>query len=170
MPIKWIGAVMIIAGCGGFGFYLAVCYRREEQLLERFCKAMLYMINELEYHRTELPTVLADTAKTVDGPLSQILSSLSAQLQERTYTCVSECMHDILRRYPSLPVSVKKLLEELGDTLGHFDLSGQLMSLNAVMDACVRKKEDLARDRQVRIRNYQTLGLCAGAALAILLI
>ena len=49
-----------------------------------------------------------------------------------------------------------------------FDLAGQLKSLKALQRACQDALVSLERDKDVRMRNYQTLGLCAGAALAII--
>ena len=33
MTYKWIGAILIVAGCGGFGFSLAATCRQEKKLL-----------------------------------------------------------------------------------------------------------------------------------------
>ena len=69
-----------------------------------------------------------------------------------------------------LPESVGKLLKELGKTLGRFDLPGQLRGIEGVRRSSRKALDQLERNRDVRLRSYQTLGLCAGAALAILLI
>ena len=58
----------------------------------------------------------------------------------------------------------------LGRWLGRFDLDGQLKGLDAVRQECRRHLEELNNNREVRLRSYQTLGLCAGAAIAILFI
>ena len=52
--------------------------------------------------------------------------------------------------------------------MGQFDLSGQLKGFEAVNKDCLRELTDLENNRTQRTRSYQTLGLCAGAALAIL--
>ena len=41
--IKWIGAVLIVAGCGGMGFIRACAYRTEERMLEELGMALEYM-------------------------------------------------------------------------------------------------------------------------------
>ena len=58
----------------------------------------------------------------------------------------------------------------LGTSLGRFDLTGQLNGLEQVRSHCRRELEALAGNRDQRVRGYQTLGICAGAALAILFV
>ena len=58
----------------------------------------------------------------------------------------------------------------LGKSIGRFDMDGQIKGLEAVRQDCRRRLDELSKDRDTRLRSYQTLGLCAGAALAILFI
>ena len=58
----------------------------------------------------------------------------------------------------------------LGSSLGRFDLAGQLKGLSAVKGQCALELQELRTDREPRLRSYRVLGLCAGAALVILLI
>jgi hypothetical protein len=62
------------------------------------------------------------------------------------------------------------VLRELGQSLGRFDLNGQLLGIAAVRNTCRSKLQQFEKNKEVRLRSYQTLGLCAGAALAILFI
>ena len=64
----------------------------------------------------------------------------------------------------------KQLLRNLGRSLGRFDLEGQLRGIDAVRHETLEALEKLTHDQDERLRSYQTLGLCAGAALAILLL
>ena len=63
-----------------------------------------------------------------------------------------------------------RLLKALGRTLGRFDLDGQVQGIEAVRNEILTALEKLVKDQDARLRSYQTLGLCAGAALAILLL
>jgi hypothetical protein len=56
----------------------------------------------------------------------------------------------------------------LGTSLGRYDLQGQLNGIESVRIRCRSDLEELERNRDVRLRSYQRLGLCAGCALAIL--
>ena len=65
---------------------------------------------------------------------------------------------------------VRELLNQFGQTLGCFDLKGQLLGIEEVRSQCAAALDQLALGREDRLRSYQTLGLCAGAALVILFV
>ena len=70
----------------------------------------------------------------------------------------------------ALPASVKGILEELGQTLGRFDLPGQLKGLELSIRETERVLRIIREGAPQRRRSWQTLGLCVGAALAILFV
>ena len=55
-------------------------------------------------------------------------------------------------------------------SMGRFDVKGQIQGLEAVRSYCRGELENMAVNREARLRSYQTLGLCTGAALAILFV
>ena len=55
MEFRWLGAIMIIAGCGGYGFSLAARYRQQERTLSELINALERMECELQYRMTPLP-------------------------------------------------------------------------------------------------------------------
>jgi hypothetical protein len=61
-------------------------------------------------------------------------------------------------------------LEELGQSLGRFDLPGQLRGLERAIRETELVLRTVREGAPERRRSWQTLGLCVGAALAILLI
>jgi stage III sporulation protein AB len=69
-----------------------------------------------------------------------------------------------------LPKQTTEVLSLLGESLGKFDLSGQLRGLEGIRSECHRRLDALSENQEVRLRSYKTLGLCAGAALVILFI
>lgn len=171
MTYKWIGAILIIAGCGGCGFSLASAHRREIQLLRQFRICLQFMQAELKYRLTPLPALCKMTAKETDGILRSLFLDLYKELERQLSPDVSGCMNWVVRKYRErLPLSVRKLLFRLGKSLGRFDLPGQLRGLEAITSACEEELALLSQNRDIRFRNYQTLGMCAGIALVILFI
>ena len=75
-----------------------------------------------------------------------------------------------LNNIPELPKKTAQYLGDLGQSLGVFDLQGQLRGLESVRCNCMSAITEREQQRPQRVRSYETLGLCAGAALAILLI
>lgn len=170
MYIKLIGAFMIIAGCGGFGFYMAAAHKAEETTLTRLTAILDYMECELQYRLTPLPTLCRQAASESTGILRNVFQNLSCELEGQVSPDVASCMHAAIMKSPRIPALTERCLKLLGSSLGRFDLQGQLRGLDSVRGFCRTKIAELSRNRDTRIRSYQTLSLCAGAALAILLI
>lgn len=170
MSVKWIGAALIVIGCGGFGFSLAASHRRKVALLQQMIHSIAYMECELQYRLTPLPQLCAQTANTVKGGIRDLFLQLSEELTQQTAPDVQSCMDLTLAMCADLPANIKNILRDLGVTLGRFDLPGQLRGLEAARSTCREQLEQLRKDADVRLRGYQTLGLCTGAALAILFV
>lgn len=170
MDFKWIGAILIVAGCGGFGFALSDEHTRQEKSLRKLIGLLDYMACELQYRMTPLPELCLQVSREADGPLHQVFERLSELLDNPATSDVADAMMLSLSASGQLPDKTRDNLLLLGRNMGRFDLAGQLESLETVRASCRRELEAFSADRQLRLRNYQTLGLCAGAALAIILI
>lgn len=170
MTVHLIGAALILSGCGWFGFSMANAYRAEEQGLRQLIRGLEYMEYELQFIQTPLPRLLQRTAGVLRGEMSRILARVGQELEEGDWAEVSQCMEQMLTQRPALSEQLRGHLRQLGQELGQFDLNGQLGSLRALREQCLLERGELARDRQNRLRSYQTLGLCTGAALAVLLL
>ena len=170
MNIKLLGALLIITGCGGFGFMLAANHRKEEKTLRMLLSALDFMECELQYRMTPLPELCRRAAEQCRGGLQLVLRVLAQEMEQQISPDAARCMSAALSRVPELPRRAKSALNAMGQTLGRFDIAGQLRGLESVRLACRRDLEELETNRDARLRSYQTLGLCAGAALAILFV
>lgn len=169
MYIKMMGAVFVIVGCGGYGILKAMAHRREVNALHQLIQAMDAMICELEYRLTPLPELCRFGAAQVTGPVCSLLKSLGKTLDEQVSPDVGLCTIAALKETPAIPGYAANQILALGQTLGRFDLPGQLTSLERCKQSCMGQLEILEHQQSQRLRGYQTLGFCAGVALAILL-
>lgn len=162
--------MLIIGSCGTLGFAMAASQRREEASLRQMIQVLEYMQCELEYRLTPLPELCRKACYEKKGWVCQVLIKLSEELECQISPDVSSCMYAALLTCPEIPGSIKKAFQLLGTTLGNFDVQGQIHGLESVRDYCKREVEEMSSGREHRLRSYQTLGLCAGAALAILFV
>lgn len=167
--IRLLGAALLVTGCGGFGFSLAAACRREMRLLRRLIHALQEMEWELKYRMTELPELCQIAGDAAGGILKEVFQELSGRLSRNEVTDISGSLNSIIYR-KELPGRVRKNLRQLGASLGRFDLEGQLQGLECVRRQCRKDLQALEEGSAMRLRNYQTLALCAGLALAILFI
>ena len=170
MTPKLLGALMIVAACGGMGFSLAAGHRQRERMLQQLIQAVEFMTCELQYRQTPLPQLMRLCAEETGGLIRKAFSELAQELERQLAPDAACCMAAAVERIPKLPAAIREKLLLLGRSLGRFDLSGQLAGLEAVAQLCKRDLQGLLVNRDARLRGYMTLGLCAGVALVILFI
>lgn len=169
MRLKLVGALLVIISCGGFGFAIGFAHRRQDRLLRQLAELIQKIQWELEYRMTPLPELCKMASEEAEGLLKNVFSDLRRELMWKTSSDVSACMASVLHRNPNLPPKPKRLLRHLGQILGRYDLQGQLRGLASVLEEARNMLSQPEKERNQRIRSYQTLGLCAGAALVIIL-
>jgi len=138
--------------------------------LQQLVQLLDFFSCELQYHLTPLPEICRSASGIVDGVIGKVFRDLADRLETQAAPDAAGCMALVLGGSKELPHNVDVILNDLGKSLGHFDLNGQLTQIKGVRTECQIKLDALRAPSDIRIRNYQTLGLCAGAALAILLI
>ena len=166
--MKLFGALMILLGCSGVGFSMVAGYRRQEHSLRQLIKALDFMECELQYRMTPLPDLCRNVAEVCTGCIRNILLELSIELESQITPNATTCLRAVVSRAEGLSDALKSCLMDLGDSLGRFDLSGQLQGLASIRKSAEFALDKLSQNRDVRVRSYQTLGFCAGAALAVL--
>ena len=170
MTLKVIGAILIVLSCGGFGYYLAWQYLKEEKSLQELMRILEYMECDLQYHLTPLPVLLLNCSNQTNGSIACVLRSLSRELERQIAPDVDYCMKAAISTVNELPYLSIKVLKYLGKQLGKLDLNGQINCIAGVKRACCRYLDMLNSEKQMRLHRYKTLGLCAGAGLIILFI
>ena len=170
MTGKILGAVLIITGCGAFGYAQSVSYRKEEQLLRQFIAALDYMQCELQYRMTPLPELCRQTAAEGKGLISRFFGNLAEEMERQVQPCVSDCVVVAISGIGPIPNRLLESFHRFGNSLGRFDVAGQIKDLEFVRTNCRDEVNRMSENRDTRLRGYQTLGLCAGAALAIIFV
>ena len=166
---KWIGAGLVFAGCTGAGFLKASAYRREERLLADTYRLLEQMENELSFRVSDV-YILCDLSRNFSKELASFYDAVKENLLNQSADTVSDAMEIVCREGNSLPQSVYEMQFLLGQTLGQYDLEGQLREISSVKEICRQKLTALQDNREDKLKSYQTLGLCAGAALALMLL
>lgn len=168
--LRLIGAGMIVSACGAFGLGLAAQYRREIATLRQFIQCVEFMQREMEYHLTPLPELCRDAGTHSSGILRKYWEQIAFEMESQIAPDVPSCMEAAAGKVSPLPKHTAAAMEMLGRSMGSYDLAGQQQALMSVHQYCEELLGNLEANKTQRIRNYQTLGLCAGAALAILFI
>ncbi len=170
MIAKVIGIIFVVFGCGGVGFRIAYNHRQEEKALRQLVGMLDFMACELQYRMPTLPSLCREVAKVFLEMPGRVFLELALEMESQISPDIEHCMSSALKKFDNIPTVTQGKLQLLGKSIGRFDLEGQLKGLEAVRQDCRRSLDTLSVNRDSRLRSYQTLGLCAGAALAILFI
>jgi hypothetical protein len=132
--------------------------------------ALILPAQDLYVWQRNHSTALNKEIKAFYQQSSGKLFFLAGELENQISPDASCCMVAAIEKIPALPGRCTEAARMLGRSLGRFDTQGQLQGIEGVRQFCRRNLDELANGREQRLRNYQTLGLCTGAALVILFI
>ena len=143
---------------------MAASYTGLQRCLQQLQNGLELMQCQMEYQMTELPELCAILASACTGPVGKFFGTLGQELRRGDVSEAPTCVALTLARDRELPEACRSLLSQLGKS------SGQLRGLAAAQEACRKELERVEAEKAGRLRCYRALGLCAGAALAILLL
>ena len=161
--IQWIGAICVVGACGACGFSMAASYTGLQRNLRQLYNGLELMQCQMEYQMTELPELCGILASACTGPVGKFFGALGREMQNGETAEASACVAMTLARDRELPEACRSILSQLGKT-------GQLRGLASAQETCRKELEAVEAEKAGRLRCYRALGLCAGAALAILLL
>ena len=168
--LQIVGTALVLGGCGGCGFSMAAQYRSLEQNLRQTQNALEILQCEIQCRLTPMPELCGILDSACPGPVGAFFRELRGELCLPDAGELSVCAGAAVSRVRDLPAPCKKILLELCATLGRYDTDAQMRSIVAAKDETLRTLEELRAGEAGRIRSYRALGLCGGAALAILLL
>lgn len=168
--MKWIGVIFVIISCTSFGFMMVANERKEAKRLRQLLQALGWMENELSNRMWPLPELFFQVSHRVEGEIGQLFRLLAAELEQQEWMDAGACMDKVLGELPVDLGKAKSILAALGHSLGHFDLPGQLTEIASRRRDVESMLECQLDGQQQRHRCYRTLGICAGCALALLLL
>lgn len=159
---------MILLGCGGFGFATASTYRREILYIRNLLRVLDYIECELQYRQLPLAELCRRSASVCGGCVCAIMNDIAQELDNQILPDVAECIHAAIAKRKDLSLRMQNIFKNLSCFLGAFDKEIQLKALMTVRQEVRLELEALTSNQQNRTHSYQVLGVCAGAAIAIL--
>lgn len=166
------GVIFIVVSAGSMGFRVALSLRRRCALLRQLMAALQLLRNEIAVCGTPLPQAFALMAASSDGLLERLFSRIAKDMDKRRWLTPLAAMQQALRDLPELPRDdrISMILLELAGKLGKYDLDSQLHGIDLAQAQLEEERLTAERERSVKGKTYETLGICAGLAMAILLL
>lgn len=167
--LKLIGVLFVVLGSTGAGAAMALGARRTLETARQLRAALERMKNEIACNRTALPELM-ELLSQDGGPLAVLFGMIAEQLRLRQEASVYAIVRKSLAAAPPLPGEVGRILLDLSPGLGQYDVQCQLYSLDLAAGQAQTMVERCQSEQKGRVKSYYTLGVCAGLALAIMLL
>lgn len=166
--MKLIGIVFIIMTTGSMGFRIAGAYRKQCETLRQLLAALQILRNEIAFCGTPLPKAFAMMAIPCNGILEKILSNVAREMDRHVWMSPTAA----LEKHASAQINEPfvTILMEMLSRFGSYDVQAQLQSVDWARMQCEERLCLLEQERTQKGKVYETLGICAGVAVSILLI
>jgi len=174
--IKFIGMVLIVASCSGFGLQLAHLYGQRIRQCRQVEQSLQRLLGEIRFHRLPLEEALRETGKAMGSQgFAGFLLRVSGRLepaQEQEETTLSMVWQEEWERYleTCLLQEEQELILLLGRELGTLDLEEQVRALQHCLDQWRQHIEGLECQKEPHGRLCRGVGVSVGVFLAILLL
>ena len=149
--LKLIGLSLILTASSAMGLGLARTVRRQQAQTLALIDALL---------------------RIREAAVAAFFSGLAGSLSAADTCTVGYACRQALRRTEGLciPAGVRTALMSLFDTLGKYDLDGNLQALDLALGRLREEARQLQGSAAARCKTYVTLGVCTGLAVAVILI
>lgn len=170
--MKLAGILIIVLSAGSVGFRIAAALRRRCSLLRQLLSSLQILKNEITFCGTPLPQAFALMAVSSQGGPERLFSSVARQMERRRWLTLSGAMEQALSEEEELgrDTALRDVFMRLAAGLGKYDRDHQLQTMEMAAADLQRLLQEAEREQNLRSRTYRTLGICAGLAMAILLI
>lgn len=170
MIYRLFGAFLLILGFGGVGVLINRKRRQELYMLQQLNRFLDNVICDLRYRQAPLQQLINSSLHVLSGELQALLKRFSNELEAQIAPDVPCCMSAVLSSSENLPASVRNILTVLGQSLGRYDIQGQVRCLEGIQIACKTNSANLADELERSSHCRQAYALGVGAILALIML
>lgn len=168
--MKLIGVLFVVLSAGSVGVQITLAMGRRCQLIRQLMSIVQLLKNEIAFCGTPLPQAFALAAASASGGLAQVFSTAAKEMDKFRWLRPQSALERALEAHSFLREGdpIRSVLLELGAKLGKYDMENQLQGLELALVQLEEERQAAEQERRLRGRTYETLGVCAGLAIAIL--
>jgi len=170
---KILGAVFVIAGCVGTGFYKSHEITERIEMLKELYRLFLLLKNEINYLAQPVPEALAAAAGRCSGIYRDFFEETEHLLYTKKGSSFSEIWQQCVRKYfagSCLKPEDLQLICNIGDNMGFMDMKTQISAMTLYLENMKASIQYLTDTAQARQRVYKCIGAFSGFLAVILLI
>ena len=173
MLLKCIGIIILMAACGMFGFSLSYDYIMRMKNLEQLRKMLLLLQGEIKHKNSGISEAIKNVSIQMENGMGDFLKYVSQKFRKENITIKAAWnmgIDDFLKKRSKLIEKDLTIIRELGGSLGVTDRETQIHNIHNCMDIIGITINELNVAKGEKCRLYRTLGVMAGAFMAIVFI
>ncbi len=169
--IKGLGAVLVLAGGTGAGWYLAAREKRRIDRLREWEQILLLLYGEIEYAGSDLPESIGVLKRHSHffslffECIEEELRRSAGQTMEQIWSGAWQQFYGTMSTWQDGDVA---LIQELGGHLGRSDRKTQLQTLQLFRQRTQTVLQQAQEEYKNKSKIYRTLGVAAGVFLSVL--
>ena len=169
--IRWLGFLLIVCGTSAIGIQMAGGVHRAVRFFQDMQTALDRMSREISYHLTPLAQLTQTVAQDLTEPVNALISAFGSRLLSAPEEPMQMHMLEAMKSCgAAVPQEARRILMTLSGSLGRQDVSAQVSALETASREIEAVRKDYENRQKTQCRSYETLGVCAGLAVAILFI
>ena len=170
--LRFMGALCVLAGAGGFGFMMARGLADRVANLQRVTIALQHLESEITFAALPLAMALHEAARAAGGAVGDFLRDVSAEISRQGGEPLAQVWRRLLLSHQAemlLAPDEAAVLAQLGMVLGGSDREDQRKHLVSAQASFIRFYETTAAKADKAKRVWQYLGFALGAMAVIIL-
>lgn len=168
--VKLFGGFLVVCASAWVGFGAAKTIRSLENNLHEMRSALEYMKCELLYTTDRYSDLCRKLAHNSTGKVSAFFHALETMSSLDGYEPIGSTSKAMKSSGLRIPPAAEYAVEQLFDGFGRCDMNGQLQKISLCSAAIEQQSEQISKSAETRCKTYETVGICAGVALMILVI
>lgn len=173
MPLKLLGALLLIGGTTGFAWSL--CRERKNQLeMLKNIKHLYHLLqSEIKYTGLPLPEVLLSVAEKIAAPLSDILCNIGKSKDWEKGNSFGQIWRKNMATGlmgQSITKEARALLMSFPESMGSMEREGQAKALERYIEELSRWISQMEQEESGKKKVIVSLGIAAGALFTIILL
>ena len=173
--LKYLGCLMVLAGCSGIGWYFSGLAKKRIRVIEELEGLLQRLYGEIEYAASDIPEIFRLMEKE-SVYFKGFWESISTQMEEGHSARLWEIWREELSRKEMHRKSIRFLgqeelfiLQEIGRSLGLTDRNSQLHTLALYQERLHKVLERVEQEYHGQAKVCRVAGVTAGCFLVIVL-
>ena len=166
--MKILGISFITLSSAVVGFQMAAMLRKRCALMRELDDLLQLLEQEIGTCGTLLPHAFALLSAATDGIWETVFSGIAKEMDKNRWATPHEAAQIVLNQVHDRDIS--EIMLPMMKKMGKYNIEAQTQGIESARLQLRMLLQELEQEQKMKSKTFQTLGICTGLAVAILLI